>query len=47
MVRPLENVEEYMSDIDIAREDICAMKNWRMHVMNRNSNPTVNRTIHL
>ena len=36
-----------MAELDINREDICARKNWRRNVMNRNSNPTVNRTINL
>ena len=36
-----------MAELDINREDICVRKNWRRNVMNRNSNPTVNRTIHL
>ena len=36
-----------MVELDIHREDICARKNWIMNVMNRNSNPIVNRTINL
>ena len=32
---------------EIDREDICARKNWRENVINRNSNPIVNRTINL
>ena len=36
-----------MAELDINREDICARKNWRRNVMNKNSNPIVNRTINL
>ena len=43
----LENVEEYMAELEIDREDICIKKNWRRNVMNRNSNLIVNRTINL
>ena len=43
----LENVEEYMAELEIDREDICIGKNWRRNAMNRNSNPIVNRTINL
>ena len=43
----LENVEEYMAEQDIDREDICATKNCRKNVMNRNSNPIENLTINL
>ena len=31
MVR--EEVEEYMAELDIDREDICVRKNWRRNVV--------------
>ena len=43
----VENVEEYVGELDIDKEDICAKKDRRRNAMNRNSNPIVNRTINL
>ena len=31
-----------MTELEIDKEDICAMKNWRRNVMDMNSNPIVN-----
>ena len=36
-----------MAKLEIDREDISARKNWKRNVMNKNSNPIVNRTINL
>ena len=40
-------MEEYLAELDFDREDICTRTNWRKNVMNRDSYPIVNRTIHL
>ena len=36
-----------MAELDIDREDIYTMKNWRSNVINRNFSPIVNLTINL
>ena len=36
-----------MAELEIDREDIYDRQNWSRNVVNRNSNPIVNRTINL